>query len=871
MTESNSAFSEQLKQILKNVRSPERLDDHPWTHSLFVQDALRCVPQLQGASPGAQLVGAIAALFRQMQPPVLPRHGKRLDPRWGEFGLLAALYFAPFENGRAFPTSLLDAWGRIDPAILHFVYGKPPEALEEGERRPYQLVGADVEYGAASTLSDWHKKGVQRLAEILLNQERFLSRTSALPSGILGGNGRNGAIAAQPQEAVEMPLPRAGRLRMSRRAVWVSLACFLIAALGLAGYQGWRIYRSGLLVYQDLTELRGLAHGPVEIDTADQVLPLLEQLKSDLTTFRKEAGPVLWVAPRLGWVPVYGQDLAAAPGLMELAGHLTDTVIISAETGGPLLQQLNAQGSSLAPAELTALLLAAQPGLREARNELDEALAAREMIAANGLSPRLQSLVVDELDPVLTQADDGLSLALTLPGLVGAGSDGPKTYLLLVQNEDELRPTGGFITAIGNLVVHNGQIISLGFEEAGELEDWTKPYPVAPWQLREYMNSPVLVLRDSNWYPDFPTAAQWAEYLYAYTHDHSVDGVIAFDQHLLVMLLGEMGSLEVEGVPYPITGQNVIEYMRQAKEPPQGAPTPQGWYRKEFIARLAGAVLDRLMSGDQEDWRGVTQVLGQALAERHLLLQFDDPAATASLARRGWDHAVHPDQGDFLLVTDSNIGFNKTNAVVEVSLAYDVDLTDLAAPEGTLAVTHANQARKDVPCIHWNTGEITEEASYPINRCYWNYLRVYKQPGVDLLEASPHEIPGEWMILGDTVPARVDDLEEELDGIRGFGTLLEVPGGESLSTDFRFALPEGVLVSREASGGKELVYRLTVRKQPGTLAIPLVVRIHLPNGAVLISSSRQAVQQGNHLLIEADLRTDFQLELVFRQPQRLSE
>src|SRR5688572_27824973 len=128
MEESTAPF-ETLKQILRHARQPDLLNDHPWTQSLIVQEALASDPGLAEASPGQQLIGALAGLFKQLQPANPPRVGKRLDPRWGEFGLLAALYFAPFNHGTSFPTSLMEAWCRIDPAILYFVYGKPAEAL----------------------------------------------------------------------------------------------------------------------------------------------------------------------------------------------------------------------------------------------------------------------------------------------------------------------------------------------------------------------------------------------------------------------------------------------------------------------------------------------------------------------------------------------------------------------------------------------------------------------------------------------------------------------------------------------------------------------------------------------------------------------
>jgi hypothetical protein len=227
---------------------------------------------------------------------------------------------------------------------------------------------------------------------------------------------------------------------------------------------------------------------------------------------------------------------------------------------------------------------------------------------------------------------------------------------------------------------------------------------------------------------------------------------------------------------------------------------------------------------------------------------------------------VRPGDADFLMLTDTNVGFNKTNALVEVSLAYDVDLTDMSAPRGNLIVTHKNNASQDVQCIHWDSERVNGDLDYwyPINRCYWSYLRVYKQQGATLLEASPHAIPGEQLLLGQGVPPRVDELEEEIPGVRGFGTLLVVPGGQAWNTGFSFALPASVLAEAGAPG--QLVYRLKVQKQPGTLAIPLTIRVHLPARASLISVSMEAIRQENNLLVETDLRRDVELELIFSLP-----
>jgi hypothetical protein len=110
----------------------------------------------------------------------------------------------------------------------------------------------------------------------------------------------------------------------------------------------------------------------------------------------------------------------------------------------------------------------------------------------------------------------------------------------------------------------------------------------------------------------------------------------------------------------------------------------------------------------------------------------------------------------------------------------------------------------------------------------------------------------------------VDELEEELPGAWGFGTLLVVPGGKSLGTSFKFALPGVLFPALDPSG--QHTYRLKVQKQPGTLAIPITIRIHLPSRASLRSAPPGAIVQGKDLLMEMDLRTDIDLQVIFSLP-----
>src|SRR4029079_6731543 len=126
-----------LKQILEHLHEPWALDSHPWAKSHLAQSA-------EGVRPSEKLAQDIRQVFRETMPGVPPRRGKRLDTRWGEFGLLAAQYFAPLEFATPSPRTQRDAWQGIDQAILLFVFGSSAHPSEE-QRAVYRVIGDEPE------------------------------------------------------------------------------------------------------------------------------------------------------------------------------------------------------------------------------------------------------------------------------------------------------------------------------------------------------------------------------------------------------------------------------------------------------------------------------------------------------------------------------------------------------------------------------------------------------------------------------------------------------------------------------------------------------------------------------------------------------
>ena len=616
-----------------------------------------------------------------------------------------------------------------------------------------------------------------------------------------------------------------------------------------------------MIVRQDAARIQNLVRGSGPIlERVKSIGSPLEVLSKDYQALKVEIGPLLQLTPRLEWVPVYGTDLASAQDLVSLADGLLASAQGLNQAVGPLATESLISGFN--PALLIEFLSQNQPKFMEIQQQLDLTNAARSHLNVENLSPRVSDLILNDVDPLITMMQDGLIIATELPRLLGASGEGPKTYLLLVQNEDELRPTGGFITAVGTLLVQDGLISNLSFEDSSDLENWNMPYPAAPWQLRQYMNSPVMILGDTSWYTDFPTAALFAETLYSYAKTHSVNGVIAFDQQMLVEILEVTGQIMLEGESDPVDANNVITFMRAEKTPSPEDLTNPGWSNKAFMIKIANALVGKIFSGEIPSER-LAVVLYQVLQEHHLLIKVDSPPITSLLERYRMDGAVTAGEGDFLMAVDSNIGFNKTNAVVTSSIYYEIDLSVPSAPTSDLTILHTNKSG-EVICKHWNKIRVPGEDDYPITDCYWNYLRVYLPAWAELLEATPQFIPANWMILHRDIPAQVDTLEEGIEGVQAFGTLQVVPGGQTLATTFRFALPAGVLESQE--GTSQYLYRLMVQKQPGTLAVPLTIRVIPPTNAVVLAIPAGATYRLEGILIQTDLRIDREFEIVFQIP-----
>jgi hypothetical protein len=587
-----------------------------------------------------------------------------------------------------------------------------------------------------------------------------------------------------------------------------------------------RLWKAASAVHADLDTLESLAASEAQALDLNQAIDLLHTARADLAALQTTARPFLWLAPYLGWLPRYGPDIQAAPALLEMALDLT----AAGEVGlKPLLPLLNQAAGRQEPEQKELLkealvaLQAAQPQLQSALSSIQDARAARERLQAGRLSPRVQEWV-KRLDRYLPLLEPGVKGTLYLPRLLGV--DNPCTYLVLIQNEDELRASGGFISGVARVTIEKGSIIELEFEDSYAVDDFSQSYPEPPAPLLEYMLSGLWLFRDSNWSPDFPTSARAAIDLYTISRDVQVDGVVALDQQAIRLLIGALGPLQVEGYDEPVTGQNAIHMARQAWNPGDEISGEWWRHRKDFMSLVLAEAIHQLERGlDRTALARLASATRRALDEAHLMVYVQDKEAAALMAELGWDGAMLPGRGDYLMVVDANMGFNKANPLVEESLEYAVDLTELDRPRATLIVRHKHLSQQGKAlCRHEPRYDPTYEQM--MERCYWDYVRVFVPLEAQLVDATPHAVSGLELLSGTPSPARVIVGPPE-QGRNVFGTFFLLRRAEALETRFEYTLPRDVLQVQD--GGVE--YVLTVQKQPGTRGIPLQVRIVLPPGA----------------------------------------
>ncbi len=388
------------------------------------------------------------------------------------------------------------------------------------------------------------------------------------------------------------------------------------------------------------------------------------------------------------------------------------------------------------------------------------------------------------------------------------GMNGPRTYLILVQNNHELRATGGFITAVGKVVLENGSLRELDFVDSYEFFNAELEYPPAPQPMQRHMGIQLLLLRDANWSPDLPTTARLIKSLYAQQTGIDVSGVITLDLHAAELIVDALGPLQLPGVATPVTGDNFAEQVAEFWQKPPGTDVERStsefweWWgqRKDFMAELATVALQRLEAGNV-NYAKLLLNSQRALSERSIQIWLTEPTIAKQLANLGWDGALRPQpKTDFLALVDTNMGYNKVDAVLQRSLRYEVAWPDGPDQPGVATATITYTHPLDLPnytCI--NGPEHGANYAYMIERCYYDYVRLYVPAGSELVTATGLD--------AESITSQRGEKNTQI-----FGGFFTLPTGEQHLVSFTYRLPPNLTPAH---------YALRVQRQAGSGPLPL--------------------------------------------------
>ena len=550
---------------------------------------------------------------------------------------------------------------------------------------------------------------------------------------------------------------------------------------------------------------------------------------------REQAGPLPALAPALGWLPGVGGDLGQAPDLLTLGTTLADLGVALTNGLRPAAGALQAAGpgpAAIPPGENLATTLApvlaalqADPAaLDRARTALLAAQAARARLAADRLATPELRAALDQLDillPQLAQALDGISgLPPALDVLLGRRAAG--AFLVVLQDPDEIRATGGVIRAVGVLRVEQARFTLLSFRDSAAFGSPGPPgpaEPAAPADFVPYLAGRGWTLGEANWAPDFPSSARTLEALYQAEGGTAVDGTVALDPQLVQGLLEVTGPVTPMGSGTAVGADNVHALLGQYFMPDQdGGGGAGGVARQDFLPALFAALVDRLQHLPGTQLGALVAALRQGLDEKHLLVSVQDAATARWLAARPWDGALTAPPGDLVALVDSNMGLNRIGNAITRRLTYTLTLSAGPAQphQATLTVRYLNRSQHaGGPCVP--EARPTVRQSPLVEGCYWNHVRVYVPAGSTLQRAR-------W---GPAVLA----MQTRADGnLTAFAALLTLAPGEERELTLDYTIPYAA-----TGGGAPHQYTLTVRKQPGAdRPLPLLaLAIRLPPGATL--------------------------------------
>lgn len=383
------------------------------------------------------------------------------------------------------------------------------------------------------------------------------------------------------------------------------------------------------------------------------------------------------------------------------------------------------------------------------------------------------------------------------------GINESKNYVVVLQNSQELRSTGGFIEAVALLSFANGSLSGVETYSSYQLDSRMQTHIAPPEDLQQILGEQQWWLRDANWYPDGPkTADQIARFAHS-TIGKQPDGVIILNTLSLPAILAATGPIEMPEFNEVLTDKNIAERLEHHTELPHQISESKVEYR----GALLKALFAKLGNLSDEQTLAFLRVIHQELDGRQLLLYSANATIQQTFAQFGWVGSFafpscpapfneHHCETDGLAQVETNVGVNRANAYIERQLTHEIELTTTSANH-THTIAWENRAQTPA----WPKGD------------YRVYLRLY----------VPRQVSGITATLNGNPVAQQEIRRVSTQNTEEIGLVVVVPIKEKATLVVSYSTP----LSLSQDPASYLFYQV---RQPGTTTNLAPVTIRHPEG-----------------------------------------
>lgn len=500
------------------------------------------------------------------------------------------------------------------------------------------------------------------------------------------------------------------------------------------------------------------------------------------------------IVPVLGWYVADAQrGVNAAISGLNAAQTLTQAIVPYADIlglkgqgtflGGTAQERISSIIQTLS--KVTPELDAVGRDLKNTRDEIDQIQAWRYpnfLPGKPGDKIKEAKNSIDQIESFITTARP---LIEVLPDILGQTKE--KKYIVLIQNDKELRPTGGFISAYSLFTVKGGNIQTEGSEDIYKLDSQLTKQVVAPKAYQAYLQVNALHLRDANISPDYLSSMNLFQDLYqTIPTKKNYDGIIAVDTRFVLNMLDVLGPIEINGTKFSTEKVDACACPQIIYQLELYADQPVNFEksdRKAIIGPLMQQMMAKTFSAPKSAWPKILGTMIASLQNKDMLLYFKDSNAQNAAEKVNFAGRLYQYDGDYLAINEANLGGAKSNLYIEEKVKQQVK-KDKDGINKKLTIEYKYPRRAD-------NCSLERKGGLCLAGIYQDWIRIYVPKGAKIIKATGADVP---FVQG-------EDLGKSV-----FEGFIKVKPEGTAKIEIEYTVP------LKLSGD----YKLLIQKQPGT-------------------------------------------------------